>query len=297
MNKEIIYRKCYKIRFFEKKVEEEFSNGKLRGTTHGCIGQEIIPVLAMEYIDKEVDYVVGTHRCHGQVLAYTDDVYRLACEMMGRKDGFVNGMGGSQHIKVDKYLTNGITGGMATVGTGIALGIKKTGEKAMVVSFTGDGGFNEGYVQESFNLASSMNLPILFICENNHYAMSTPTAQYSAPSFGDRIEALGMNYIISDSSDPERLDVDMKNAFSYVRASGKPCFLDVQTARLCGHSKSDSMEYMSEEEKRKNKENDPIIWLEGFIEEENKKSIKEEIIKEVSDAFWKANLCEENILF
>lgn len=297
MNKEAIYKKCYKIRSFEKKVEEEFSNGKLRGTTHGCIGQEIIPVLAMEYINKSTDYVVGTHRCHGQVIAYADDVYRLACEMMGRKDGFVSGMGGSQHIKIDKYLTNGITGGMATVGTGIALGIKKKGEKALVVSFIGDGGFNEGYVQESFNLASSMNLPILYICENNHYAMSTPTARYSAPKFGNRIEALEMKYIGSDSSKPEMLEKDMKDAFSYVRENGKPCFLDVQTARLCGHSKSDSMEYMSEEEKKQNIANDPILWLEKYIDDGEIKMINEEILKEINDAFERANECTENIDF
>lgn len=293
MNKEAIYKKCCKIRFFEKRVEEEFSKGNLRGTTHCCIGQEIIPVLAMENIDRERDYVVGTHRCHGQVIAYTDDIYRLACEMMGRKDGFVSGLGGSQHIKVDKYITNGITGGMATIGTGIALGIKKSDEKAIVVSFTGDGGFNEGYVQESFNLASAMSLPILYICENNHYAMSTPTAEYSAPNFKGRIEALDMKYLASDSADPEKFDEDIKEAFSYVRKNGKPCFLDVHTARLCGHSKSDNMEYMSVEEKNKNIEDDPVRWLERFIDDERKDIIRKEAICEVSEAFERAVLCDE----
>lgn len=292
-----VYTQCCRIRSFERKVEEEFSAGKLRGTTHGCIGQEVIPVFAMLFINKENDYVVGTHRCHGQVLAYTGNTYRLACEMMGRQDGFVSGMGGSQHIKVGKYLTNGITGGMAAVGTGIALGIKKSQDDAIVVSFTGDGGFNEGYVQESLNLASAMGLPILYICENNHYAMSTPTERYSAGSFEKRIKALEMNYIGSYASNPDTLYNDMGQAFSYVREKRRPCFFDVQTARLCGHSKSDTMEYMSSEEKAKNKIDDPILWLELQIGTDEKNKIQEEIRQEIEEAFEKAVLCEEIDLF
>lgn len=133
------YKISYMIRQFEKKVEEEFEKGTMRGTTHGCIGQEIIPTIVMEFLDKEIDYVVGTHRCHGQVLAYTHDPYRLICEMMGKADGFIQGMGGSQHIKVGKYVTNGITGGMVTVGCGIALGLKKDNSAGIVVAFMGVG--------------------------------------------------------------------------------------------------------------------------------------------------------------
>ena len=81
-----LYEKCYRIRRFERQVEKEFENGTMRGTTHGCIGQEIIPVLVMDKINKDIDYVVGTHRCHGQVLAYTNNSYKLVCEMMGKKE-------------------------------------------------------------------------------------------------------------------------------------------------------------------------------------------------------------------
>ena len=120
-----IYRECYRIRCFEKKVEQGFSKGLMRGTTHGCIGQEVIPVIAMREINREIDRAVGTHRCHGQVLAYEPDTYRLACEMMGKRDGFVKGMGGSQHIKTGGYLTNGVTGGMAVIGCGMAMAMQK----------------------------------------------------------------------------------------------------------------------------------------------------------------------------
>lgn len=295
MNYTDIYRKCMIIRAFEKKVESEFSSGSMRGTTHGCVGQEIIPVLVMENIDKEIDYVTGTHRCHGQVLAYDGNPYMLACEMMGREDGYVQGMGGSQHISVGKFLTNGITGGMVTVATGIAMGIKKNKKEGVVVAFVGDGGINEGYVQESLNLASHFELPILFVCENNNYAMSTPTDKYSAGNFNNRISALDIKYIETESLNPEKLEKDISNAYSFVKENKVPCFIEVHTARLCGHSKSDSMEYMSDEEKALNARQDPVLWLVKRLENDEVNKIKEEISNEIDQAFEKASNCQECI--
>ncbi|WP_175560117.1 thiamine pyrophosphate-dependent dehydrogenase E1 component subunit alpha [Butyrivibrio sp. YAB3001] len=282
-----------KIRLFEKRIEDEFSLGKMRGTTHGCIGQEIIPVFVMEQINRDTDYITGTHRCHGQVLAYTDDMYSLACEMMGKQDGFVNGLGGSQHIKIGNYITNGITGGMITVASGIAMGKKKNCDSGIVIAFAGDGGFNEGYVQESLNLASNYELPLLIICENNGYAMSTPTQEYSAGSFKARVEALNIRYIETTSTLPDVLEQDIIKGFSYVRNEEKPCFIDVHTARLCGHSKSDSMEYMSDEEKENNMKSDPILWLAKKIDSNEVEMINERIAKEVDDAFLNATNCRE----
>lgn len=293
MNYEKVYTNCFRIRAFEKRVEKEFTEGKMRGTTHGCVGQEIIPVFAMEFVDRDNDYITGTHRCHGQVLAYTEDAYRLACEMMGRKDGFVCGRGGSQHIKVDNYITNGITGGMVSIGTGIAMAIKKEQKKGIVVSFLGDGGFNEGYVQESFNLASANSVPILYICENNKYAMSTQTNEYSAGSFEERIKALGIRYEALDTAEPDVMYDVMKNAFVYVNEKKKPCFLDVHTARLCGHSKSDSMEYKRKEEIEYEKTHDPLIWLEKKLGTEKVEDIRKDINNEIDKAFLRAVECEE----
>lgn len=293
MNSVELYEKCMRIRMFEKKVEEEFSLGHMRGTTHGCVGQEVIPVLVVEKMNRDMDYITGTHRCHGQVIAYTDDIYRLACEMMGKKDGFVKGHGGSQHIKDNKYITNGITGGMATVGTGIALGIKKNNDSGIVIAFLGDGGFNEGYVQESLNLAAYFCLPILFVCENNKYAMSTPTEEYSAGCFRDRIAALGINYIDAYMSNLEQLGLSVSNAFDFVRVNGTPCFLDVHAARLCGHSKSDAMEYMSGDEKERNIREDPVAILSNMLSATEKKEIEKRVIEEINDAFERANACAE----
>lgn len=287
------FKKCYTIRAFEKKIEEEFGKGKMRGTTHGCVGQELIPVIVMNYINQEIDYIVGTHRCHGQVLAYDMDPYRLFCEMMGRRDGFVNGMGGSQHIKNGKYLTNGITGGMAVIGNGIAMSIKRNQKKGIVVSFLGDGGFNEGYVQETFNLASHYESPILFVCENNHYAMSTPTETFSAGTFKRRIQALDIKYYKAYSEDPEQLDERIGLGIAFVRKEQKPAFIEVSTARLCGHSKSDKMEYMTGAEKHHNAEKDPLLYISGKLTADELEKLKSRIDERIEDAYSRAEKCPE----
>lgn len=288
-----LYKDCYRIRYFEQIVEDGFSKGIMRGTTHGCTGQEIIPVLLMNLIDFENDYIVGTHRCHGQVLAYTKDPYKLFCEMMGRKDGFVEGMGGSQHIKIGKYITNGITGGMTVIGTGIAMSLKKQNRKGIVISFMGDGGFNEGYVQETMNLASYFEVPILFVCENNHYAMSTPTEKYSAGTFKDRVKALNINYIETTTHDIEELASDLETGFYYVKNNKKPCFINISTARLCGHSKSDKMEYMSDSEKENNIKFDPLKQMMVQMSKNEINEINRMIGDEVQDAFNRAKYCKE----
>ncbi len=287
------YQISYMIRQFERKVENEFEKGTMRGTTHGCIGQEIIPIVVMELIDKETDYVVGTHRCHGQILAYTGDPYKLICEMTGKKDGFVQGMGGSQHIRVGKYITNGITGGMATIGCGIALGLKKDNSNGIVVAFMGDGGFNEGYVQESLNLASVMELPIIFVCENNHYAMSTPTERFSAGSFQRRVEAVDIHYIGLTTDNIDTLSKGIRDGFEYVRDKRMPCFLEIKTARLCGHSKSDKREYISDKDKQLYADNDPLKALARKLQTDIVESINQEVEKQLENAFIKARKCKE----
>lgn len=280
-----IYKDCCLIRTFEKTVEKKFELGKMRGTTHGCIGQEIIPAIVMEYIDRNTDYVTGTHRCHGQVLAYTHDPYKLACEMMGRTDGFNCGMGGSQHIKTGKFLTNGVTGGMAAIGAGMALSLKKSGADGIVVSFLGDGGFQEGYVSETLSIASAFEVPIVYVLENNHYAMSTPTSEFSSGSFESRVKALDIEYYYCESKDLENIDETVSKAIAYTRKNKKPAFIHVDTFRLCGHSKSDDMAYMSENEKQDNIDHDPLLSLEKKI---NDDSIVSDIRSEISEMIRKA---------
>lgn len=290
-----VYYTCLLIRRFEERTEQEFLKGHLRGTSHACIGQEIIPVCVMTFIDKAHDYVTGTHRCHGQVLAYTQDAYRLACEMMGRADGFVYGMGGSQHIKTGKYITNGITGGMVGIAAGIGLSLKLRKSKGIAVAFLGDGGFAEGYVQETLNLCKALNIPVLLIMENNEYAMSTRSELFRAGSVRGRIESMGIRYIHSSSSNIEKLFADMESAFDYVRTKQEPCFVEVVTYRLCGHSKSDSMKYMPAAEIAEYRKKDPFIALRNMVSENQQKTIETQALGIVNTAFEKAHLCKEMV--
>lgn len=289
-----IYKDCFMIRAFEKTVEKKFELGKMRGTTHGCVGQEIIPVIVMEHINRETDHITGTHRCHGQVLAYTHDPYRLACEMMGRADGFNCGMGGSQHIKTENYITNGVTGGMAAVGAGMALSLKKRSTDGIVVSFLGDGGFQEGYVSETLSIASAFSAPIVYVLENNHYAMSTPTADYSAGTFESRVTALDIAFYHTSCGDIDSIESTVSSAIEYARKNRKPAFICVDTFRLCGHSKSDDMAYMTEDEKQENISSDPMTALEKKINDDAViSSIRAETDRLISKAFDDAEKCAQ----
>ena len=283
----------FTIRYFEKNVEKYFSMGKLMGTTHGYIGQEIIASCLSDFVDMDIDYVTSTHRCHGHYLALFDDVEGLSSEIMGKKDGVVNGLGGSQHIKKGNFITNGITGGMIPIGVGIAFSKKLLKEKGIVFSFVGDGGMNEGYVLEAFNLSSVYEVPIFFILENNHYALSTTTEKFTAGSFQKRIEAYDIKYEKIIADDPEILYMKLSKSTKYVRETNKPFFLEIDTFRFCGHSKSDKREYVDKELEKFWLNNDPLNTIKqqlntDFIVE------TEKIIKErIDDAFEKAAFQKE----
>lgn len=279
------------IRAFEEKVEEAFEGGFMRGTTHGSVGQEAIPAILMANLDKQTDYVFATHRCHGHYIAYRGDVYSLAAEMMGRRDGPVYGAGGSQHIRWKNFYTNGITGGMAPEAVGVALGLKRKGE-GVSVAVLGDGGFNEGYVQEALNLAAIYQVPVLFLLENNRYAMSTRSADFTAGSIEERVRSYHIPYYHASTSDVQGLMDVTENAVKLVRNNRCPAFLEVETFRLCGHSKSDDCAYMEENERRQHVENDPLFQV-GKLGDYDMPSLLQQARKVVDEAFVKAEQSEE----
>ena len=145
---EFYYYKCKLIRCFEETIEKLFSQGKLCGTTHSCTGQEIVSVSVLSDINIRKDTVTGTHRSHGHYLSLFDDPASLFTELMGKCSKYSTGKGGSQHLQRDKFYTNGITGGMIPIATGIALSEKLNMSDAIVIAFLGDGAMNEGYVFE-----------------------------------------------------------------------------------------------------------------------------------------------------
>lgn len=275
------------IRAFEEKVEESFGRGLMRGTTHGSTGQEAVPPVLMALLNRDIDYVFATHRCHGYYIAYRGDVYSLAAEMMGRADGPVRGAGGSQHLRWKNFYTNGITGGMAPEAVGVALGLKRRGSGGISVAVLGDGGFNEGYVQESLNLAAVYRVPVLFLLENNRYAMSTRSADYTAGSIEERVRSYHIPCFRAKTADINGLLDTMERAVGRVREGQEPVFLEVETFRLCGHSKSDDCSYMEEEERQRHREEDPLRHL------ENSEELLRQARKTVADAFARAEQSEE----
>ena len=241
---EVLYRMLL-IREMERRIESLFSQGVLRGTTHCCIGQEAVPVSLSYLIDIDRDYLCSGHRAHGLSMMMTGKPELLLGEIMGRPYGMAKGLGGSQHVFYKHYFTNGITGGMVTVATGIAFTLKQEKTDAISVVDFGDGAMNEGYVLEAFNLAAEMKLPVLFILENNGYAMSTPVESVNPSAvFEDRVKGFSLPYTRVEASDFDNLHQTLGKAVEAVRTRREPQFVEVLTHRFCGHSKSDRRAYI-----------------------------------------------------
>lgn len=246
------YRRMLRIRLCEERIGWLFSRGLTMGTAHLSIGQEAsaVGVLAAA---APGDQVVSTHRGHGHLIAKGADPASILAEICGRATGYCRGKGGSQHIAVRElnFLgTNGITGGGLPVATGAALTAKLNGSGAVVFSFFGDGAANQGTFHESINMAAIWRLPIIYICENNGYAMYTAQQTVtSVPDIASRAAGYGIPGVIVDGMDLLEVYEAAQTAVSRARGGEGPTLLEVKTYRFCGHSKSDSGgSYRSKEE-------------------------------------------------
>jgi TPP-dependent pyruvate/acetoin dehydrogenase alpha subunit len=287
-----IYEKLLLIRETEYKIESLFGSGLLRGTTHGCIGQEAVPVALSEHLDIEEDYLTGSHRSHGYALAFSDSPELLLGEVMGKKCGFESGMGGSQHIHYKNFYTNGITGGMVPLCSGIAFALKQKKSRNIAVAILGDGGMNEGYVLETLNLAGVFSLPILFVLENNGYAMSTATDYATSGKISDRVRGFGLKYSCCESGDYYNLRTEIGTILNFVRENRKPAFIEVETHRFSGHSKSDKREYMSKERESYWRQNDTLLKIENELTAELLTSIRNNILQKIEIAYIKCSKSE-----
>jgi 2-oxoisovalerate dehydrogenase E1 component len=228
-----------KIRFTEQKLLEIFSKGLLRGTVHTCIGQEFSAVLIGKYLDNRNDWVLSTHRGHGHFLSFNGSPFELFAELLGKKDGPSNGLGGSQHIKKGNFITNGVQGGFMPVASGIASVLSETSETSICVNFIGDGTLGEGSVWESLNSAAVLSVPCLYVCEDNGIAQSTLTANTFRGDLSKRVEGFGIKYIHTSLNNLESAEFKIKSAIDYVRNTRAPVFLHLKTERLNAHSKGD----------------------------------------------------------
>jgi 2-oxoisovalerate dehydrogenase E1 component len=233
-----LFRQGLLIRSVERRLLELFEKGKLSGTIHTCIGQELCAA-ALGPALGEGDIVVAPHRCHGHYLARTGDVEGLIAEVMGKRTGASGGRGGSQHIGARNFFSSGVQGGMVPVTAGMALALKLAGRKDIAVAVIGDGTLGEGVVYETLNIAAKWELPLLVVLENNLYAQSTPQSQNLAGDILSRAGAFGIGIFRADTWDHAVLAARCAEVVRRVRETGKPIFFVVDTYRLMAHSKGD----------------------------------------------------------
>jgi 2-oxoisovalerate dehydrogenase E1 component len=278
------------IREFEENVLELFNQGKIYGTTHTSIGQEAIAVAALSNI-TENDHVFSNHRCHGHYIAYGGDIKLFFAELMGKKSGVVGGRGGSQHIRYRNFFTNGVQGGIVGNATGIALSKKIKKQEGVVYCFMGDGTLGQGLSYESFNFASLKSLPIIYIIENNQYAMSTKYTDAVAGSIRQRTEAFGIRTLETNSSDIFELIEIFGEAKAILELDPQPVAVVANTYRLSPHSKGD--EIRSHEELSYYKNTDPINQVPIILGESNFVELSKKVKQLVKEAIITAEEDEQ----
>jgi TPP-dependent pyruvate/acetoin dehydrogenase alpha subunit len=233
------YRLATGIRSFEQSLLEQFTLGRVSGTTHTCIGQEIAAVAVTAALDRARDCVFSNHRGHGHFLAYCGEVFALLAEILGRPDGVCGGRGGSQHLHLRNFYSNGILGGAVGNAAGVALAEKKRGSGAVTCAWLGDGAFGEGLVYEAMNIASLWRLPIVFVIEANGIAQTTPTALQLAGSLAGRCAAFDIPVAEISGTDLAEALAAASRVVDATRAEQRPHALVARATRLGPHSKGD----------------------------------------------------------
>ena len=253
------------IRRFEEAAEASYMRGLVHGTMHLSIGQEASAVGAVLALHAD-DYILSTHRGHGHCIAKGADPARMLAEFFGKETGYCRGRGGSMHIadvEGGNLGANGIVAGGLPIAVGVGMGIRAQRQARVCMVFFGDGAANEGAFHESLNMAAIWKLPIVFVCENNQYAMSMDVAQAMAvPNVAARAIAYGLPGVTVDGNDLPAVAVAARGAVERARGGGGPTLLECKTYRLRGHSKSDRNLYRSKDEIDAWRRRDPIARLE-----------------------------------
>jgi TPP-dependent pyruvate/acetoin dehydrogenase alpha subunit len=265
-----LYLMCL-ARAFEERVLALVGEGSIRGTTHPYVGQEAVAVGACLALRAD-DWVVGTHRGHGHLLAKGADPSRVMAELFGKRDGCGGGKGGTQHMadfSVGHLGSNGVTGGGIPLGTGAALAAQMQGGDRVVVVFFGDGAVSQGVFHESLNLAALWRLPAVYVCENNLYAMSTPVRDtLPVEHVADRAAAYALPGVIVDGMDVVAVAEAVRTAAARARAGRGPTLIECKTYRFLGHSKNDQRVYRTKEEEAAWRERDPIPRFRALLLEQ-----------------------------
>lgn len=281
------------IRRFEERSLMEYGRQNIRGFLHVYIGQEAIAAGMVTGLRQD-DAVVTGYRQHGIAIAKGISLKACMAELWGKKTGIVKGKGGSMHFFSNKHRYfggNGIVAAQIPIGTGIGFAEKYKGTDNIAVCMFGDGAARQGALYESFNLAKTWNIPVLYICENNNYAMGTSVERTSSLTDIYKVgEVFDMPSEAVDGMDPEAVHHAFVKASEYIRAGNGPYFLEIETYRYKGHSVSDPAQYRTKEELKSYQEKDPVKMLEkklldeGIATEEEIKTIKDKVKAAVEEA-------------
>jgi pyruvate dehydrogenase E1 component alpha subunit len=288
-----LLRQMLLIRRFEERAAELYSLAKIRGFLHLYIGEEAVAVGVMQALTPD-DAIVATYREHGQALARGLPAGSVMAEMFGKANGCSRGRGGSMHVfDVSRRFYGGyaIVGGGLPIAVGLGLADKLQGRSRVTACFFGDGAVAEGEFHESLNLAALWQVPVLFLCENNQYAMGTPIAQELAQTdIRARAASYGIEARAVDGMSVLEVEAAARAAADEVRNGGGPRFLELQTYRFRAHSMADPDLYRTKDEVEHWKERDPIALFDrqlrtaGMLTDEDLTALEAEIAAELEEA-------------
>lgn len=290
-------RRMLTIRHFEERVMELFMEGHIHGTTHLCQGQEAVSVGAVSAL-RDDDYLTVTYRGHGQALARGLSPEACFAELMGRTSGCCKGVGGSMHFT---DIDRGLLGAFAIVGAGlpVALGAayaaKLQGRDRVALSFFGDGATNIGTFHEALNIASTWNVGVVFIIENNLYGEYTPVRDTTAvEDLAERAKAHAMPGAIVDGQDVVAVHAAVGEAVARARRGEGPTLLEMKTYRFRGHSRTDPAKYRPEGELERWQQRDPLVLLgdrlaaEGVLSAAEQDALRAEVQRSIDEAAERA---------
>jgi pyruvate dehydrogenase E1 component alpha subunit len=292
----------YTIRAFEEKAEELYALGKIHGTMHLSIGMEASAVGSVLALEPQ-DLILSTHRGHGHCIAKGADLRLMMAEFMGKECGYCRGRGGSMHIadvEGGNLGANGVVAGGIPIAVGVGLGIKMQKKDQVILSFFGDGAANSGAFHEALNMAAIYNLPAVFVCENNQYAMSFPAEKaFKVPEISIRAQGYGMPGETVDGNNVLDVYRAVSAAVQRAHAGQGPSLVENVTYRWRGHSKSDANRYRTRDEIETWQEKDPIPRLarrmqaEDLLDEDGLQAVRERAYAAIEAAVAYAEACDE----
>lgn len=290
------------IRAFEEKAESLYALGKIHGTMHLSIGMEASAVGSVLALEPR-DLILSTHRGHGHCIAKGADINRMMAEFMGKECGYCRGRGGSMHIadvEGGNLGANGVVGGGIPLAVGVGLALKMEKQGRVHLCFFGDGAANSGAFHEALNMAAIYNLPVVFVCENNQYAMSFSVKKsFKIEKISDRAGSYGFPGVTVDGNDVLKVYDTVSEAVRRARAGNGPTLVENVTYRWRGHSKSDANRYRTKEEIEEWKLKCPIVRFERALLANNEfsidqiKQIKETAYRTIEEAVDYAEKCAE----